>query len=494
MFSLFAIHRAGVGVALLGFLVGCSAPDNGGSTGNGGTTSSGGNPSTGGSTPSTGGVGTGGASKGGTSAGGTSVGGTSNGGSGGTTSGGTTSGGTNASGGTSSGGTSSGGTSSGGKSAGGTTSGGTSNGGTSSGGTIAGGTTNGGTTSGGTKATGGTSTGGTGTGGAGTGGAGTGGTTGGGQCTAMGWATRTSRTGGAFNVTGGGNATPNVAKTFADLKAWAADGTARVIYVDGTLGAGWSGTSGDRLEIKSNKTIIGMRPGTQLKAPIHISGASNVIVKNLVIIGPGSNTAQAWDNLNIEGASKNVWIDHCEFWDGQDGNADVVKGADTVTFTWNIFGYKKANAHNFSNLVASSDTEPESVGKLDITLMFNHFSGVAQRQPRCRFGYIHVANNYFSKDGMPSDYAISAGKDCKILAENNYFYQINNPLTNQHATGAAGLVSTGNQFDATSGTTAGYGTAFTPPYSYSAVPAAQVKAMVTAGAGAKLASPTACSP
>jgi pectate lyase len=100
-------------------------------------------------------------------------------------------------------------------------------------------------------------------GGASSGGASSGGMTGSGgmttasQCKAVGWATRTGRSGSAFTVTGGGNATPNVAKSFADLKAWAADGTARVIHVDGNLGAGWSGTSGDRLEVKSNKTIIG---------------------------------------------------------------------------------------------------------------------------------------------------------------------------------------------------------------------------------------------
>ena len=83
-----------------------------------------------------------------------------------------------------------------------------------------------------------------------------------------------------------------------------------------------------------------------------------------MIRGPGSNEDQAWDNINIEGDSKNIWVDHCEFWDGQDGNADVVKGADTVTFTWNIFGYTlPGHPHNLSNLIASSDSEPESEGK-----------------------------------------------------------------------------------------------------------------------------------
>ena len=163
------------------------------------------------------------------------------------------------------------------------------------------------------------------------------------QCKPIGWATRSGRTSTAFEVTGGGNATPIIVKTFSDLQKYAKDSSPRVIYIDGTLGDGWSGTTGSRLNITaSNKTIIGLKPGTLLKAPIHItSKASNIIIRNIVIQGPGSNADQAWDNLTIEGESKNIWIDHCEFWDGQDGNADVVKGSDNVTFTWCIFGYKK---------------------------------------------------------------------------------------------------------------------------------------------------------
>jgi pectate lyase len=299
-------------------------------------------------------------------------------------------------------------------------------------------------------------------------------------------------------VTGGGNATPIVVKTFAELETYAADGEARVIHIDGTLGAGWSGTSGDRLEIKSNKTIVGLRPGTQLKAPIHINGAGNVIVRNIVIRGPGSNEDQAWDNLSIEGASKNVWIDHCEFWDGQDGNADVVKGADTVTFTFNIFGYSlPGHAHNLSNLIASSDSEPESEGKLDITYMFNWWKAVTERQPRCRYGYIHVVNNLYTSDSAvgASKLGVTNGFSCNILTENNHFIGQNEPidLGKQAGTGSV-QQAVGNLFESSTGNQKGSGTAFTPTYEYKSfmVPAAQVKALVQKSAGATLASPAAC--
>ena len=103
------------------------------------------------------------------------------------------------------------------------------------------------------------------------------------QCKPIGWATRSGRTSTEFNVTGGGNSTPITVKTFADLQKYAKDSSPRVIYIDGTLGDGWSGTSGSRLNITaSNKTIIGLKPGTLLKAPIHItSKASNIIIRNI---------------------------------------------------------------------------------------------------------------------------------------------------------------------------------------------------------------------
>lgn len=314
------------------------------------------------------------------------------------------------------------------------------------------------------------------------------------QCKPIGWATRTGRTGGAYTVTGGGNATPIVVTTFADLAKYAGDGTPRVIHVSGTLGAGWKGTTGDRLEIKSNKTIIGLKPGTQLKAPIHINGATNVIVRNIVIKGPGSDTNQAWDNINIEGASSNIWIDHCEFWDGQDGNSDAVKGADNITYTWNIFGYTKSGVHNLSNLIASSDNEPVSVGKLNITFMSNWFRGIAQRGPRCRYGNIHVVNNLYTTDGLQSDYAISAGFDCQVLTENNDFVGTNSPIYTGHKAGTSGHVVSGNLFEGTTGNQLGYGTAFTPPYTYKTflLSASAVKAAVQKLAGATLASPTSC--
>ena len=320
------------------------------------------------------------------------------------------------------------------------------------------------------------------------------------QCKPIGWATRSGRTSTPFEVTGGGNATPITVTTFADLQKYAKDSSPRVIYIDGTLGSGWSGTTGDRLNITgSNKTIIGLRPGTVLKAPIHISKASNIIVRNIVIQGPGSNADQAWDNLTIENdGSKNIWIDHCEFWDGQDGNADVVKGADNVTFTWCIFGYKKKSTHNLSNLIGSSDNEPVSEGKLNVTYMFNWWKAANQRKPRCRYGNVHVVNNLLTGDASITSgtdvLGVSAGHMCTVRTERNVFINEANPIYTGNANGTGVNEVIDNIFTNCSGNTKGTGTSFTPPYDYTGfmLPASEVEAAVKANAGATLKSPTEC--
>lgn len=320
------------------------------------------------------------------------------------------------------------------------------------------------------------------------------------QCKPIGWATRSGRTSTAFEVTGGGNVAPITVTTFDDLQKYAKDSSPRVIYIDGTLGSGWSGRTGDRLNITgSNKTIIGLRPGTVLKAPIHISKASNIIIRNIVIQGPGSNAEQAWDNLTIENnGSSNIWIDHCEFWDGQDGNADVVKGADNVTFTWCIFGYKKKSTHNLSNLIGSSDDEPESEGKLNVTYMFNWWKAANQRKPRCRYGNVHVVNNLLTGDASITSgtdvLGVSAGHMCRVRTERNVFINEANPIYTGNANGTGVNEVIDNIFTNCSGNTKGTGTSFTPPYDYTGfmLPASEVEAAVKANAGATLKSPTEC--
>ena len=67
----------------------------------------------------------------------------------------------------------------------------------------------------------------------------------------------------------------------------------------------------------------------------------NIIFRNLVFVGPGSVDVGGSDIISNNGAT-HVWIDHCEFIDGMDGNLDSGKreGSEQfVTYSWNIFRY-----------------------------------------------------------------------------------------------------------------------------------------------------------
>ena len=178
------------------------------------------------------------------------------------------------------------------------------------------------------------------------------------------------------SATGGGipsAANTVTVSTFAALKA-ALQSTASansVILVSGTIDCTY-------LSVQlNNKTIIGL-PGAILRntqidinnvtTSKNVSGifgikanSSNVIFRNLIFQGPAAFDVDGRDLLTNEGT--NIWVDHCEFIDGMDGNFDNKGKADNITISWCKFTYEKqpiprnvtnfTNDHRFSNLIGS---------------------------------------------------------------------------------------------------------------------------------------------
>jgi pectate lyase len=289
-------------------------------------------------------------------------------------------------------------------------------------------------------------------------------------------------------VTGGGNSAPVEVTTFAALKSAVESSDAKVIHVMNDVGNGYKGTTGDVLNFKSNKTVMGVKPGITVKSSFQINGASNIIVQNLIIRGPGnSNSEQNWDAVNIQQGANRIWFDHCTVMEGEDGNFDVVKGADNVTATWCKFTYVTGGEHNFSNLVGSSDTETQSHGKLNITYAYCWWDNVNSRCPRTRYGKIHVLNSYYNKVGSGA----YAGKMSNIRLEGSFFESnVTNPTGLISTQGEAGVFA----IDCNRGSTQtdGYNTPFQPPYPYKKYSNSEVKALVTQKAGATLADPRSC--
>ena len=307
------------------------------------------------------------------------------------------------------------------------------------------------------------------------------------ECTSFGWANFDGQTK-SDPVSGGGKVAPVEVTTFAALKSAVESSDARVIHVMNDVGNGYVGKTGDVLYFKSNKTVIGVKPGITVKCSFQVKNATNVIIRNLIIMGPGnSNSNQNWDAVTIEGTSKRIWFDHCTVMEGEDGNFDVVKGADNVTASWCKFTYVTGGEHNLSNLVGSSDNESQSHGKLNITYAYCWWDNVHSRCPRTRYGKIHVLNSYYNNVGD----AAFAGFMSNIRVEACYFENnVGNPTGLISTNGQAGVFTIDCNRGATK--TDGYTTVFTPPYEYKKYNNSEVKNLVTKQAGPTLTDPTKC--
>jgi pectate lyase len=226
--------------------------------------------------------------------------------------------------------------------------------------------------------------------------------------------------------------------------------------------------------IGSNKTVIGLC-GATIHGHLGLSNVSNVIVRNLTIVGnnctdsPQDCSAGA-DAVGVGNGAHNIWFDHDDISDGSDGNLDITNGADFVTISWTKFHYSTARTdpmagatgHRFSNLIGAGDNVTTDAGHLNTTFHHDWWAdNVAERMPRTRYGDIHVFNNLFTSAG--NQYCTNAGIQTHVLVENNVYIGVNNPLS-PDANGD--MLARGNVFQSTRGTNTASGTGFTPMYMY----------------------------
>lgn len=166
-----------------------------------------------------------------------------------------------------------------------------------------------------------------------------------------------------------------------------------------------------------------------------IKRCKNIIIRNLSFIGPGSIDCGGYDLLSVQ-YSSNVWVDHCEFIDGIDGNFDISNESDMITASWNEFSYTdRSLMHQNTNLVGSSDSKVGDDDKLSITMAYNSWGAKCRaRMPMARYGRFHMLNNYFHCAGN-STACINPRKNSEFLIEGNYFEQgVKKIFTQQDAT------------------------------------------------------------
>lgn len=154
-----------------------------------------------------------------------------------------------------------------------------------------------------------------------------------------------------------------------------------------------------------------------------ISGCENIILRNLQLAGPGSIDVSGTDVVSV-GRTRHLWIDHCEFTDGMDGNLDITSQSDFVTVSWCTFSYtERSFIHQNTNLVGSSDNAKGDEGLLHITYAYNVWGkGCRARMPMARYGTLHILNNYYNCANNLTP-CINARKNASMLIEGNYFEQ-----------------------------------------------------------------------
>ncbi|HEU5469541.1 MAG TPA: right-handed parallel beta-helix repeat-containing protein [Actinophytocola sp.] len=278
-----------------------------------------------------------------------------------------------------------------------------------------------------------------------------------------------SPTGFGAGTTGGGSASPVTVSSGSALISAMQSSNAAVIRINGMLSI--SGMQ----DVGSNKTLIGVGSGSGITGGgLDVDGATNVIIQNL--------NFRNWsdDAINVQDASTRIWIDHNDFnFNGADGALDIKRASDNITVSWNKF-----SNHDKTALLGHSDGNgSQDRGHLRVSYHHNWFNGTTQRHPRVRFGNpVHVYNNFY---GGVRSYGVASTVEGGVLVEGNYFENTSDAYHCGEGSSPAGaLVARNNTLASSAGSTSGCtGTVRGIPYGYSLDPPANVKSIVTGGAG-----------
>ncbi|KQQ92112.1 pectate lyase [Arthrobacter sp. Leaf141] len=278
---------------------------------------------------------------------------------------------------------------------------------------------------------------------------------------------------GVATTTGGAGGRVVHAATPDQLREFAASPEPLVVILHGVLAF----AAYEKLPVASNKSFLGAGAGaTVVNAGFRLINVANVIFRNFTVRDsyiPGDFIGKRPDNdrdgIQMD-TSHHIWVDHMHFARLGDGLVDVRKDCDNVTLSWNVFAdHNKALGEGWTQNVVTR-----------ITLHHNWFRNTHQRNASLdNTAASHVFNNYLEDI---SSYGMLGRNGALIVAENNFFRDVLNPLHHQGPGG--GLVARGNIFkDCTGNSGQERGNAFVPEYSYGLWPAAAVPALVKSQAG-----------
>ena len=260
----------------------------------------------------------------------------------------------------------------------------------------------------------------------------------------VGWASVDGQT------TGSSDENPVTVTTAAELVSAMKSSGKKTIYIKGTIQIDGQ----TAISNASDKTIYGL-PESSLsntnqsdeKAKsgiLMLKNCQNIILRNLTFKGAGAYDIDGNDNLTLQNC-QHIWVDHCDFQDGVDGNLDFQHGSDFITISWCRFRYLidpwsggsgGANDHRYTNLIGSSDKNAaEDEGHLRITYAQCWWDeGCRERMPRIRFGQVHLVNCLYSSS--VANYCVGTGYRCNAYVEKCVFVNQKNPWKNYATSGS----------------------------------------------------------
>ena len=241
-------------------------------------------------------------------------------------------------------------------------------------------------------------------------------------------------------------------------------------------------------DVTSDKTIVGVGAnsgltggGLNIGLPVDnailsppADAVKNIIIRNLTI------TNCPDDCLNVQMFSHHVWIDHNDLSRQFDGALDIKRGANWITVSWN-----RVHDSDKNMLLGHDDSNgPQDIGRLKVTYHHNFFDGSVQRNPRVRFGEpVHIYDNYYLHI---TGYGAASQMNACLVVENNYFDDVEKPTRTDVGGDPGRIEASGNINVNTEDPIVITGSCTSHPgdfYSYTLDPAANVPAIVAAGAG-----------
>ncbi len=225
--------------------------------------------------------------------------------------------------------------------------------------------------------------------------------------------------------------------------------------VESTASGAIETTFGDVLKIGSNKTLLGVGDAAFFnRIGLVVQCQSNIIIRNIkftmmnvpatvddeykildtdgvTTIGDPDCIAMQADDDDLAEAdriSRNIWIDHCEFYnedpasvyskDRYDGLVDMKNDVQYVTISWCYF-------HDHSKACLSGKGSSDQYDR-KTTMHHNKFTNIESRMPLLRSGYLHFTNNYI-KD-CPDGNGVNVRINSNVYVDYNYFDNVKKPI------------------------------------------------------------------